>query len=82
MNIGWSSRVALFLVLTTPLAHADVLVVDPGGGNGEMLLRGTIYSAADGDALLLKAGIYESPLGFSYEIAGNARVPCGSRTAT
>jgi hypothetical protein len=60
----------LLLSLATTAA-AGVIVVDPGGGNGAAALQAALAGAADGDIVLVRAGIYTSFASPSYyTIAG------------
>ena len=63
-----SARFALVVGVTVWLssfAHADVLVVDPGGGGGAFTaLQGAVDAAAEGDVILVQsdANFFESLL--------------------
>ncbi len=56
-SVWVSVACAWMFVFAAPL-RADVIVVDPGGGDGVLALRSAVSTAADGDILLLKAGNY------------------------
>ncbi|MHC5211200.1 MAG: right-handed parallel beta-helix repeat-containing protein [Planctomycetota bacterium] len=64
------ARRALLLLGALPLLaaglRAGVVVVDPGGGEGALLLSSAIASAQDGDVLLLRAGNYHGPFFGNY----------------
>ena len=55
--LATSGMLALILLLA-PDAGADVIVVEPRGGDGAALLQAAIDSALDADVLLLKPGDY------------------------
>jgi hypothetical protein len=53
-----AGRSLALLVVLAAVARADVLVVDPGGGQGAPLLTAALAAAQPGDIVLLRTGTY------------------------
>jgi len=60
------------LAYPTSGARADVIVVDPHGGPGAVLLESALAAAVDGDILVLRAGNYETGHKLPYDIVGKS----------
>ena len=57
-GIGRIVVLAVVLLALASAARADVIVVDPGGGDGSALLQAALADALDGDVVLVRAGTY------------------------
>ena len=56
-----TSRLLLAVLLASPCLHADVLVVDGGGGGDFTTLTAAVQAATDGDTILVRDGQYVEP---------------------
>ncbi len=69
-----AAAVCAHLLFALDAAAADVVVVDPQGGDGVLLLQAALDAASDGDIILLRAGDYLSSDPVSYTLSGKGVV--------